>query len=409
MTFADITDLVVARSKSEEILNSISDGFYALDSQWRFVFFNQRAEAMLGKIGKEVIGRPFFDVFPMVRDTEVHAHYQRAMRERQPVDFEKISPIMQHWVHFSVSPTAEGGVSVYFRDITDQKEAESALAAAKQTSDEILGSIADAFAVLDADWRYVFFNRRAEEITGKARDEVVGRRFLDIFPAARDSEVHAQLQRVMAERRPREFEVISPVIKHWMFFSVSPTRAGGISLYFRDISAQKAAEEALRERDRDLRALADAIPSMAWFADADGYIRWYNKRWYDYTGTSPEQMEGWGWQSVHDPRVLPEVMERWQESIATGQPFDMTFPIRAPTGNSGRSSRAYGLNATHRGRWCAGSAPTSRSPRRRRWRRRCASPSSKPSAPASPSPSSWLPPATTCASPCNRWCCCCRW
>ena len=98
---------------------------------------------------------------------------------------------------------------------------------------------------------------------------------------ARDSEAHAQFQRVMAERRPREFEVISPILKRWMFFSVSPTRAGGISLYFRDISAQKAAEEALRERDRDLRALAEPYPSMAWFADADGYIRWYNKRWYE--------------------------------------------------------------------------------------------------------------------------------
>ena len=53
--------------------------------------------------------------------------------------------------------------------------------------------------------------------------------------------------------------------------------------------------------------MANAIPQLAWIARADGYIYWYNERWYAYTGTTPEQMEGWGWQSVHDPAVLPKV------------------------------------------------------------------------------------------------------
>jgi len=54
--------------------------------------------------------------------------------------------------------------------------------------------------------------------------------------------------------------------------------------------------------------LANAIPQLAWIAQPDGYIYWYNERWYAYTGTTPEQMEGWGWQSVHDPEVLPKVL-----------------------------------------------------------------------------------------------------
>ncbi len=67
-------------------------------------------------------------------------------------------------------------------------------------------------------------------------------------------------------------------------------------------------------------------------ANPDGYIVWYNQRWYDYTGTTPAQMEGWGWQSVHDPEALPSVMERWQSSIASGRPFEMVFPLRAADG-----------------------------------------------------------------------------
>jgi PAS domain S-box-containing protein len=81
--------------------------------------------------------------------------------------------------------------------------------------------------------------------------------------------------------------------------------------------------------DSHFRLLADNIPTPCWMADRDGYIFWYNRRWFDYTGTSAFEMEGWGWQSVHDPAELPKVLERWRASIATGQPFEMVFPLRA--------------------------------------------------------------------------------
>ena len=84
----------------------------------------------------------------------------------------------------------------------------------------------------------------------------------------------------------------------------------------------------LRESEEKLRLLADTIPQLAWMARPDGHIFWYNRRWYEYTGTTPEQMEGWGWQSVHDPDVLPKVLERWKGSIASGEPFDMVFPLK---------------------------------------------------------------------------------
>ena len=99
-----------------------------------------------------------------------------------------------------------------------------------------------------------------------------------------------------------------------------------------DITERKRAEEALRGSEERFRTMANAIPQLAWIAKPDGYIDWYNQRWYEYTGTTPEQMEGWGWQSVHDPQQLPEVLERWKRSIATGEPFDMVFPLRGSDG-----------------------------------------------------------------------------
>jgi PAS domain S-box-containing protein len=91
-------------------------------------------------------------------------------------------------------------------------------------------------------------------------------------------------------------------------------------------------EKELRASERQFRTLADAMPNLAWMAHPDGHIFWYNHRWYEYTGMAPEDMEGWGWQAVHHPDVLPSVVNGWKRSIATGEPFEMVFPLRGADG-----------------------------------------------------------------------------
>jgi PAS domain S-box-containing protein len=100
----------------------------------------------------------------------------------------------------------------------------------------------------------------------------------------------------------------------------------------RDITSRKEAEEKLRRSEEELRALANSIPQLAWMANPNGHIFWYNQGWYEYTGTTLERMEGWGWKAVHDPAILPLVLERWAESIRTGTPFEMEFPLRGGDG-----------------------------------------------------------------------------
>ena len=110
--------------------------------------------------------------------------------------------------------------------------------------------------------------------------------------------------------------------------------------------------------EAEFRLLAENVPTLCWIANGDGYIVWYNRRWHDYCGTTPAEMEGWGWQSVHDPEILPDVMERWTTSVATGEPFEMTFPLRGADGvfrpfvtrvqpvrdKTGRIARWFGVN-----------------------------------------------------------------
>ena len=88
----------------------------------------------------------------------------------------------------------------------------------------------------------------------------------------------------------------------------------------------------LKESEERFRTMADNISNLAWIANPDGWIFWYNKRWFDYTGTTPQQMEGWGWQSVHDPKEIPRVLEGWTGAIKSGQPFEMVFPLKGKDG-----------------------------------------------------------------------------
>lgn len=71
---------------------------------------------------------------------------------------------------------------------------------------------------------------------------------------------------------------------------------------------------------------------MCWTADASGWIDWYNARWYEYTGQTPDDALGWGWQGAHHPEDFLEVMRRWPHSIATGDPFEMEFRLRRHDG-----------------------------------------------------------------------------
>ena len=106
----------------------------------------------------------------------------------------------------------------------------------------------------------------------------------------------------------------------------------GWAWYFRDISEQKIAEEKIRQSEGQLRSLANSIPQLAWMTDAEGWIYWYNQRWYDYTGTSLEEMQGWGWQSVHHPDLIEDVTERFKKAIAIGEPYEQTFLLRSKEG-----------------------------------------------------------------------------
>ncbi|MGP0104411.1 PAS domain S-box protein [Rhodoblastus sp.] len=99
-----------------------------------------------------------------------------------------------------------------------------------------------------------------------------------------------------------------------------------------DITRLRAAENALRESEKNFRSLANAIPQLVWIASPEGEITWFNERWYDYTGAPPDRPADSGWKDFVDPDSLSTIFEHWSDSLATGRPLDMTISLRGADG-----------------------------------------------------------------------------
>ena len=101
----------------------------------------------------------------------------------------------------------------------------------------------------------------------------------------------------------------------------------------REHAARGLAEDTMREGEGRFRTLANSISQLAWMADEKGSIFWYNDRWFEYTGTTLEEMSGWGWQKVHHPDHVQRVVEKISKCFQTGDIWEDTFPLRGADGN----------------------------------------------------------------------------
>ena len=122
----------------------------------------------------------------------------------------------------------------------------------------------------------------------------------------------------------------------------------------------RASETQDREEDfarlaADFQMLANSIPQLAWMTRPDGWIFWYNQRWFDYTGTTFEDMQGWGWRRVHHPDHVERVVEKIKTAFETGEPWEDLFPL---LGRDGQYRWFLSRAVPIRNEAGAGSAPT---------------------------------------------------
>jgi PAS domain S-box-containing protein len=229
------------------------------------------------------------------------------------------------------------------RQEAERQQAETALRRSESRKSAILDSSLDAIITIDHGDRVLDFNPAAVRMFGFRRADIIGQRMVEKIVPLRLRERHNRgLAHYLAtgEGPVLNKRIEVPALHadgHEFFIELSINRIAGVeppvfTATLRDITDRKKAETDLRESEERFRLMADNIMQLAWMADAEGDFFWFNKRWFDYTGLTPETMKDRVWERVHDPRELCRVWERWYECVANGALWEDIFPLRGADG-----------------------------------------------------------------------------
>lgn len=181
----------------------------------------------------------------------------------------------------------------------------------------------------------------------KSVQPLLGRDFADIMTQVWGSEIGANVVKVFRHTLETGEKYVSPSFSEqrhdlgvqqayeWETQRIALNNGRYcVVCYFHDVTSRLDTEKALRESDERFRALADNIPQLAWIADAgtDGQVHWFNRNWYEYTGTTFEEMQGLGWHCVHHPDHSQRVIEKFVYHVQQGLDWEDTFPLKGRDG-----------------------------------------------------------------------------
>jgi PAS domain S-box-containing protein len=375
---------------SEELLSttlkSIGDGVIATDATGRVTFINPVAATITGWTADAAKGTPVDTVFNIINDAtraRVESPVTTVLREGTVVGLSNHTLLVHRDgtetpIDDSAAPIRDSrdtlvGVVLVFRDASEKRRADAERQelldrerAARAEAEAERARLHEVFMQAPAvicvlrgpDLVFELANPLYTQLVGGR--EMTGKRVREAIPELEGQGFFELLDGVMASGTPYVGnEVPASVVRDssgkpqpgFFDFVYQPIReatgkTNGIFVLgvevTEQVQARKALERAVAEAGRlndelvqaehVLRNLVDNIPELAWSARPDGHIDFYNRRWYEYTGTTFEDMEGWGWKQVHDPNLLGPVAERWQRSLDTGTPFEMEFPLRGADG-----------------------------------------------------------------------------
>ncbi|HZS78993.1 MAG TPA: PAS domain-containing protein [Ktedonobacteraceae bacterium] len=190
-----------------DILENMSDAFFALDNDWRFIYLNKQAEVLLQKSREALLGKSVWDEFAEAVDSTFYLQYHLARQTGDAVHFEEFYPPLDTWFQVHAYPNTEG-ISVYFANINERKRIE-------QERDDLLRRLQEANALLDSlfdeapiglgfwdkDLRYARVNEALAEINGLPAEAHIGKTITELLPHM-DEQVIKDFRRVIEEGKP---------------------------------------------------------------------------------------------------------------------------------------------------------------------------------------------------------------
>lgn len=221
-------------------------------------------------------------------------------------------------------------------DITEQKTAENSLATERELFEGVFNSIPVMITIYDPAFKSFRFNKALEHILGWSEEDALDGKFVEkVYP---DPELRSEVANFMAtlEKGWREFSATTKKGERketsWANILLSDGIQIGIGI---DISERKEAERKIKENEDRFLTLADNIDPFAWMADRRGDIFWFNKRWFDYTGTTIDEVKGQNWFKVHHPDHVNRVKQGYFDALLKGIKWEDSFPLRSHDGSYG--------------------------------------------------------------------------
>jgi len=249
-----------AEHRSRAILESMSEGFIALDPAWRITYANGAAEAVTRRPREELVGAQFWDLFARLQGSQQERALRRTALERERSRIEAYDDAEGRWFEINSFPMeGAGGLALYFRDETDRRRAEEGirrLAAVAEQSSDFIG-------IFTPDAGGIYLNPAGRRMAGlDDRTNIAAWRMIDFFPRedrpfVRDhvmaaltvgaAEWEGELRLAQPDGRP-------PLPVYFKGFAVRDADGNNIGLatITRDITAQKRAEDELRRVAADL-------------------------------------------------------------------------------------------------------------------------------------------------------------
>ena len=288
------------KTRLENLLRGMGDAFVTLDDKWQYTFANENALALMAKKKQEIIGRNMWKVFPDIVGTIFETEYHKVLTTRKETSFEVYYPSYDMWIDVRAYPH-EGGVAVFYNDITERKKAEATLRESEETKRLIMNSSMDAIMCMNADGEIIVWNPKAEKMFGWTEEEIIGKRIKDTVIPENDRSRHEDgltnyfsaekgiaLNKLCEDVAVRKNGEIFPIE-----ITVCPINQSGTEFFcafLRDITERKLAEERITSSEHKFRALVENSIDAIALLDEQGRIIYQSVSSEKVTGYSVSEL-----------------------------------------------------------------------------------------------------------------------